>query len=281
MKKTKFVDPFDVRLKDKWEIISFRNLPSKSKPQAVAILSYPDDEGVKLNNGRPGAKEGPSRILHYLGKMVQQKKTPSLFIVSDVLKNKSLAERHHHAEERVRTLLSKNYRVITLGGGHDYGYPDAAAFLEHGRGTVLNMDAHLDMRPVLRGQLNSGTAFYRLMKRFPGRHLIEWGIQKQCNAPAHLQWAQTHQVKVLHYRNSMPEIKGTVGLSICLDAFAGIRGVSAPAMVGFSTEDGAKCIERYAPQTSWLGVYECAPRYDPLNEDSAQFAALLIYRTLH
>ena len=76
----------------------------------------------------------------------------------------------------------------------------------------------------------------------------------------------------------MPQIEGKVGLSIDLDAFEGIRGVSAPAMVGLKTTQGLHAVDHYSAHAPWLGIYECAPKYDPVNEDSARFGALLIFR---
>jgi formiminoglutamase len=272
----------DPRLEDQWKVTSLKSALSNPTADGIAILSYADDEGIRLNHGRPGAKDGPSRILFYLGRLVHQRgRTPKIFVIKDKLKSSSLAKRHEEAEKRVQALLKKGYRVVTLGGGHDYGYPDAAAYAEVIRGSILNIDAHLDLRPVVSKKLNSGTPFFRFVERFGGYNLIEWGIQDQCNASAHKDYAKTHGVRIYNEDSPCPTISGLVGISVCLDAFQGIRGVSAPAMVGLSAKEGLKAVAALSPRSHWVGIYECAPKYDPINEDSARLGALFAYRFIH
>src|SRR5665213_2317879 len=117
----------DPRLADHWIKMEWKSVEkqaafSKSSKQ-IAILTYPDDEGVRHNNGRAGAAEGAERILHFLGRMVYRgKETPPILIISDALNAPYLEKRHEDAEKRLLHLLKLNCRVITLGGGHDYGF---------------------------------------------------------------------------------------------------------------------------------------------------------------
>jgi formiminoglutamase len=276
----------DKRLQDVWNRLDWNSVeslpPAHKKIRQTVILSYPDDEGIRLNNGRPGASEGPERILFYLGRFIEQgSKTPPLYVITDPIRQPYIHERHEIAEKRVSKLLKLNYRVITLGGGHDYGYPDASAYHHITKGKILNVDAHLDVRPVIEGRLNSGTPFYRFIQRFGGKALTHWGIQEQCNARSHLAFAKASSAKIYHWQARAPRLPGLVGLSICLDAFEGIRGVSAPALVGLKPEQGLEVINTYGSRSAWLGLYECAPRYDQPNEDSARLAALFAYRFIH
>jgi formiminoglutamase len=276
----------DPRLSDHWIKRPWSEIeklaPFQKALKQVAILSYPDDEGVRLNNGRAGAHRGPERILHFLGRMVNRgRKTPPIIVVSDSSRLAYLEKRHEEAEQKVLHLLKLNCRVITLGGGHDYGFPDAAAYYQFTQGKILNIDAHLDVRPVLDGRLNSGTPFFRFIQRFGGKPLVEWGIQSQCNALSHFAFAKKAGAKILDETKSLPKLQGEVGLSVCLDAFAGIRGVSAPCFSGLSTRQGLDAVETFKEKSRWLGIYESAPEFDPLNEDSARFGALLAYRFIH
>lgn len=271
----------DPRLTEHWQNVFIKNLPAKAEKNAVCIVSYADDEGVRLNNGRLGASEGPARILYYLGRMVQRNETPSIVVLQDRLLQPSLEKRHAAAETAMLDLFSRGFRVISLGGGHDYGLPDTAAYFQSFKGKIVNVDAHLDTRPVIDLKLNSGTAFFRFMERFSGKHLIHWGLQDHCNAASHWKHAKTNGCKLLRAKDPMPKIKSKVGMSICLDAFSGIRGVSAPTFTGIPTEEGMKFVDFHSPRSKWLGLYECAPRYDPLNEDSARLGAVLAYRFIH
>lgn len=271
----------DPRLSSSWKTCAANELKRSSSRRDLVILSHADDEGVRLNNGRPGASEGPERILHFLGRMVLQTKSPQIFVLSDRKTHLRLSERHEAAEQIASKVLSMGYRLITLGGGHDYGFPDASAFLKTGGSKVLNIDAHMDVRPVLDDKLNSGTAFSRLIERFSGRCLVEWGIQYQTNSESQLHWAQKQGTKVFSFEKPLPRLSGSVGLSICLDAFAGIRGVSAPQFLGLDPMQGLQAIRRYGKRSSWLGLYECSPSLDPQTHDSARLAAALAYHFIH
>ncbi len=282
MRTQTLIDPRrDPRLENSLKFRPSSDLPKAQSKKSVAIILYPDDEGVRLNNGRPGANEGPQRILYYLGRMVQLQSTPELVIISDKFSQLKVSERHEAAEAALTQVFEKGYRAITLGGGHDYGFPDASAFYRTYKGKILNVDAHMDVRPVVDYRLNSGTAFYRFAEKFSGRALVEWGIRPECNAESQMAWAKLKGIKVFDYTKPMPKIAGKVGLSICLDAFEGIRGVSAPAIVGLETKRATDLINFYSKRCPWLGLYECAPRYDPQNEDSARFAGILAHRYIH
>ncbi len=272
----------DPRLSSHWKILHSQELPKVKEKGSLVVVSYPDDEGIRLNQGRPGAQDGPDRIRHFLGRLVHQgKKTPPLYVLNDRFTQVHLSMRHEAAEKLVRALLDQSFRVLTLGGGHDYGYPDSAAYRHITKGKVLNIDAHLDMRPVVDGKLNSGTPFRRYIEKFGGKSLTVWGAQPQCNSVAHQNFAKENSVKVLRESVKFPRFPGKWGLSICLDAFEGIRGVSAPASVGIPLRSGLECIRHYSKQSQWMGIYECAPKYDPLHEDSARYAALLAYHFIH
>lgn len=272
----------DPRVAEHWNILDIKNLKPATDASSVVIVQYPDDEGVRLNNGRPGAKLGPQRILQYLGRMIfNPSETPNIFVLKSFISAKSLKARHDLAEKNAFRILNLGYRLVTLGGGHDYGYSDASAYYQSAKGRILNIDAHLDVRPVLNDRLNSGTPFFRFLERFGGQDFFAWGIQRHCNAVAHLKWATERGMQIFDERSPAPRIDGPIGLSVCLDAFQGIRGVSAPALVGLSTSKGLETIKYLSPQSQWLGLYETAPKYDPLNEDSARFAALLAYHFIH
>ena len=60
-------DPFDGEDGHLWhhvvEVVDMeKNLVPAAHPNQVAILGFASDEGVKRNQGRPGAKDGPDVI---------------------------------------------------------------------------------------------------------------------------------------------------------------------------------------------------------------------------
>ncbi|PIR23053.1 MAG: hypothetical protein COV44_04850 [Deltaproteobacteria bacterium CG11_big_fil_rev_8_21_14_0_20_45_16] len=271
----------DFRYQSFLRVYSFKDLV-KQKRSNVVLLCYPDDEGVRNNHGRPGAAKGPAQILYYLGKLNSQTKAArSIAVMKEKPVGKSIALRHRWAEEKVHALLRKSYRVITLGGGHDYAFPDASAFYQIYKGKILNIDAHLDVRSMLNSKINSGTAFSRFSEKFGGSSIVQWGIQPQANSLELFSYAKKNKMKVLSDLDAMPRIKGKLGLSICLDAVATIRGVSAPAILGLEPRQIVEAVAYYAKVSPWMGIYESAPCYDPVNEDSARLGALLIFHYLH
>ena len=179
-------DPQDIRLGD----LAKQNSTATPEPGDIAIIGYPDDEGIKLNGGRVGSALAPKTIRQFLYKM-----TPSfecaefkakIYDLGDLLPANaapsSLGERHEIALNIAQNLYKKNVRVLTLGGGHDYGYSDTAAFVsqykaesknnpESLKPIVINFDAHLDVRPPTLG-FNSGTPFYRLLNDFKNEFVV-------------------------------------------------------------------------------------------------------------
>lgn len=268
----------DTRYQNILQNIHFGDLPSRADG-AYVVVSYPDDEAVKNNNGRAGAAAGPERIIHFLGRLpLHLEFSPKIFVLPLVCDSKiSLKLRHEKAEAQMLELFQKGYRVISLGGGHDYGYPDAAAYYQNFQAPILNVDAHLDVRECDLEKINSGTPFYRFAERFGGQFILQWGTQKASNSEKLFSYAEQSGMKIYDWQQPAPKLSGSLGLSICLDAFDGIRGVSAPAVVGLKKSSGIELVREYSKNQNWLGIYECAPSLDSSAEDSARFAARLIW----
>lgn len=273
----------DPRLKDHFVECDPTELQSL-EASSVVILSYPDHEGVLNNGGRGGAQEGPERILYYLSRLCwrQDAEISKIYVVrndKESFLRRSLLERYQLAEDWVTTSLQKGARVISLGGGHDYAFSDFRPFLRAGGQAVINVDAHMDVRPFDSERPNSGNAFYRLAEEFGGSFLTQWGLQSQASADDHIEFCRKKGMKLLAWDQPGPEYRRKkVGLSICLDAIAGLRGVSAPAMLGLSMQSVLQCVEFHQSSSPLLGLYEVAPSLDPMTEDSARFAAILAYR---
>lgn len=247
--------------------------------EEVVISSYPDDEGVRNNHGRAGAKDGPTRILYYLSRMVLRKNSSMrISVVTGFPSRKKILQRYDWAHQFSSRVLKSGARLLTLGGGHDYGYPDAKAYREQIQGSIINIDAHLDMRPFDAKKPNSGTAFRRYLDEFGGEHFWTWGAQVQCNADEMIEFAKVKKSKILSWKQAAPSLAGSVGVSVCLDAIEGIRGVSAPALIGLAPKDVFDFLIQHRERMKWLGLYECAPKLDRGTEDSARLAALLAYR---
>ena len=267
----------------------------------IAILGYPDDEGIAVGGGRQGAKLGPQEIRRILYKMTPHlaaKRHPRILDLGDVSTDQALAERHEQGRKTVRSLLSKNKTWISFGGGHDYGYADGSAFLDTyaDQAVILNFDAHLDVRPVTRG-LSSGTPFFRLLQEFPGRFdFAEIGIQSQCNSQAHLKWAQERKAEVflfeqIHQEGLLPVLKKymqdkknkKIFLSVDIDAFTSSEapGCSQSWARGFMAQEFLPALHWLVSehQVQGMGIYEVSPALDRDNATS-KLAALLAHQFL-
>lgn len=190
-------DKEDPRLGECVQLIEKGDLQSiDSLDSDIVIVGYPDDDGIALNGGRPGAQAAPREIRTYLYKMtphLQSPRLPKILELGDLVnKERSLAERHEKARETIHTVAAMQRRWISLGGGHDYGYCDGAGFLDvfKDNAVIINFDAHMDVRPTDKG-FNSGTPFHRILSEFSGHvDFAEVGIQNQCNSKAHIKWAE-------------------------------------------------------------------------------------------
>jgi formiminoglutamase len=293
-----FLRPDDPRL-GSFVVTDFSD--KKSPGQCLSIIGYPDDDGIALGGGRRGASRGPQEIRRHLYRM-----TPDATIDRDVeIKDLGdvdvagpVAERHRFARLEVTRALEQG-RVLTLGGGHDYGYPDAAAFCDWCEAQklsplIINIDAHLDVRPLDQG-LTSGTPFFRLLSERPQIDFVGLGLQPQCNNRGHWAWCAgrargllattDYQVIGRSFVDAATEMmtpllarQRPVFLSIDIDAFSSAfaAGCSAPSAAGLAAQE-------FLPFYRWVlaranvhlcGLYEVAPPLDPSGQTERWAAAL-------
>lgn len=180
-------------------------LTEDPKKALVHLLGYPDDEGILLNGGRLGASLGPASLRHTLFKMTpgfEFTGSPFIYDQGDLSPSLSLEGRHQMARTLVKSSYIQNKFVLTFGGGHDYGFSDAAGFLDAHKKSklkpvVINFDAHLDVRPTNQG-LTSGTPFFRLIEeKITDFNFLEVGIQEHCNSAQHLAWLNKKKASLI------------------------------------------------------------------------------------
>ena len=269
----------------------------------VVLHGYPDDEAIQNGGGRVGAAMGPERIRHWLYRMTPSVlgETISLADHGNINTSLTLDARHISARKKVAEVVGAS-RLITLGGGHDYGFPDGAGFLDvykDQKPLVINFDAHFDVRPP-KAKLSSGTPFYRLLEEFKDVDFIEIGIQTQCNAKAHYEWLKERGAKVIFTDSWIQSGENLVDytlkntgdwllkrrptfLSIDMDVFSWpyAIGTSQSWPIGLSPEAFYPLylflLKRLDVRV--LGVYETAPSLET-HDGTAKLAAQLIHRFL-
>ncbi len=278
----------------------------KTKENTVAVLGYVCDEGVKRNQGRVGAKEGPNAIRKVLGKMPNHLPSSTHILdVGDILcLHNDMESAQELLSEKVLELLQKNTFPIVLGGGHDIAYGHFKGIKKylvsknetHTIG-IINFDAHFDLRSNEIGN-NSGTPFYQIAKENTTFKYLCLGIRKDANDVQLFKTAKAFNVdymlrdqfslfnlsaiiKQLHiFIKAVDKIYVTIDMDGFSSAYA--PGVSAASPMGFDPEIVIMCLQKIlaSKKVISMDIAEMNPNYDRDNQ-TAKLAASLIHRVIH
>jgi formiminoglutamase len=236
---------------------------------AVALLGLPDDTGVRLNRGRPGAAEGPSAFraaLAALGANYDGERAAALDVAvydaGDVRPAvgddaAALFATHAHVAAAAQQLHELGLVVVAIGGGHDLSLPTISALSMHIGAPLggVNLDAHLDVRETV----GSGMPFRRLIEGgwLEPRRFVEVGLGRFANDAADVTWLERHGARLVSATEVLREgIRaeahvahavgaGTGFVSIDLDVLDAslAPGVSAQNPLGLSTRDASALAE--------------------------------------
>jgi formimidoylglutamase len=305
-------DSADIRMGD----IVLRKMEGYVPEVNIGLLGVPQDEGVRRNKGRTGARGAPTEIRRALYKLtpfapdqfapdqIAANGIPALriFDFGDVREGRVLEETHERLEYAVEIMMGERIVPIVLGGGHDISYPNFCGFSKTAsRVGVVNIDAHLDFRnPV--PERHSGTSFRQMLndeheKLLPA-NLVEYGIQPFANVAEHFQEMTQRGVNILsfdhirakgftHTFESALRLASSgaerVMVSFDMDAVRGADapGVSAPSPVGLFAEDmlQAAFLTGKSSLVHLIDIAEVNPEYD-IDGKTAKLAALVVMHFL-
>lgn len=265
----------------------------------VALLGYAIDEGVALNKGRIGAKEGPDAIRRAfagLPTMSDIAITDYGNVHHDVT---TLLETQQAFGQHVAQLLQHHQRTFLLGGGHDIAYAQYLGVRAANPGKsigVINIDAHFDNRHAETS--TSGTSFRQMLEQDDNLDYFVLGIQRAGNTQSLFDYAdETNTEYVL-----ADELKGRVDprlknkvenfiyehdvilFTICMDvidsAFA--PGVSAPAVLGLTPGVVLELAKRIlqSDKVTSLSIAEMNPTYD-IDQRTAKLIAHMLTYLIH
>lgn len=244
----------------------------------VVVVPFPHEEGVKRNGGRPGASGGPQSFLGHIQRTgalrndefgvdisgLRVAVAPP--VAADVKEELEVA--HAELRKTVAGLLRKGQVPFVVGGGNDQSHPNGGALLDvlsekkaaGRRPCVVNIDAHLDVRPRKLGKVHSGTPFRELLLEEQWETIkgefAEFAAQgMQCSAQ-HAQWLRERpRTDILWLKNVRAHAGGPVEafkallerfgedaavfVSFDLDAVRGADapGVSCPGAQGLTSEE--------------------------------------------
>jgi len=280
--------------------------PSKSIDQtfdgkAVALIGFVCDEGVRRNQGRPGAAMGPDALRQALAPLP----TASQHVVFDAgnvfCTDGNLEAAQTALGEVVAFLMQHRIFPVILGGGHELAwgtYLGEAAFDLNADRAFINCDAHLDIRPLLDNTKGtSGTSFaqiekHRTLNNLPFSYTC-LGVQSCANTPSLLEKAKELNATLVFadafymggFEASLEVVDDlvirhdTLSISLCLDVFSSAfaPGVSAPQPLGLFPWHLIPALRRAASsgKATSLGVAELCPAHDP-EGITAKLAASLI-----
>jgi formiminoglutamase len=278
------------------------------KPGRGVIVGFPQDEGVRRNKGRPGAAAAPNEIRRFLYRLtpwdgfrdIDLRTNPPLD-AGNVRMEGSLEESQQILGKVVGGILATGAVPIVLGGGHETAY---GHYLAYGNGkrpvAIINLDAHLDVRPSTHEGGHSGSPFRQAMEhpthRLPGNRYVCLGAQPHSVSEEHMhfvtersgvvRWCEQVRGKLCQELAEHLERLGQDGpVYVTIDAdvvqLANVPGVSAPNVSGLSGSEvlAAAYLAGQSLRVSSLDLVEINPALDR-DGQSSRWAALLIWRFL-
>jgi len=262
-----------------------------------AIIGLPDDRGVVLNGGRPGASEGPNCIRKWLYRLVPPGET-NLADLGNMVMSDDLHADHERASEAIAIALGHASRVAILGGGHDWGYCPIAALMQGGSVGFVNFDAHLDVRASK--VHHSGTSYWRALENgVKGENASWFGVQSASTAHAHRLYVEAHGGRIEWAPDcvntadafvaavteaSIDSQQDYLDISLDMDVFsmADAPGVSAPQPLGPRAAELTSVLGQVLslPKVRTFGLYETSPPLDGPGEPTSRLAARCLWDAL-
>lgn len=267
---------------------------TSSEGCAIAILGLPDDLGVRLNNGRPGAKDGPRAFREAISKYgvsaPYECDFPRVFDAGDVQPApgdsvQSLHETHNRVSAASEFLAKAGLLVIGIGGGHDLTYPLVrGAYRALGQKPLCGVyfDPHLDVRETP----GSGMSFRKLIEEKIASRLRIVGYNPLVNHRDHTDWfVDNHGAIALLGADPFGglELSGSfVSVDMdCIDMSAA-PGVSAPNPSGIAPAILAEHMQKLGTHFNLasLDFMELCPAHDE-GARTARLAAHLFLSFLY
>lgn len=281
---------------------------------AFVLLGFACDEGVRRNQGRTGAEEGPAALRRALANLPCHDADIAIWDAGDIV---CPAGNLEAAQEQlglaVAEILRQGGRPIVLGGGHEVTFGHYLGLERHRHRNavpdndnlklgLINFDAHFDNRePGIEGP-SSGTGFWQIAQRqasFSDRFpYLAIGIQPAANTRAlfdradkagttyitagELRQTPPYQIpqKLETFLSGIDQVYLTVDLDVFAAAYA--PGVSAATPLGLHPDQTFfNCLDTILASGKLLSV-DVAELNPSLDHDhrTAKLAAALIFHII-
>jgi formiminoglutamase len=281
------------------------------RPGRAVLIGFPQDEGVRRNDGRVGASQAPTEIRKWLYRLTPWQLNADvdlaqadLLDVGNVRIEGSLEDTQATLGRIVGELLKVSAFPIILGGGHETAYGHYLGYVAASRPVaIINLDAHLDVRPLADGLGHSGSPFRQAIEHashpLPGHRYTCIGASNSGVARNHYRFvkdrggcvipqsAVEQQGLATHFESACRAYhsQSGSGVMVSLDAdlahMSDVPGVSAPNVHGVP---GRQLIETAflagrSPGVTSFDLVEINPVFDR-DGQSARWASLVIWNLL-
>jgi len=269
----------------------------------IAIIGYQVDEGVRRNQGRVGAAEGPVVIRQRLAKLAFHHTGKAIADVGSVqCLNGDLETCQDEFSKIITQLQDNNVFTLGLGGGHDIAYAHFRGMYnsilkKSGSSSIgiINFDAHFDLRPKDKSA-NSGTPFYQILNELSQEKVevsyLPIGIQQQSNTKDLFEIAEAHRTNWIGLDDCLFQLEAVsekvkafvnqhdyIYITIDLDGFSSAYapGVSASNPIGLTPPLVKALLHDACSARNIIGLdlAEMNPTYDK-DETTAKLAAGLV-----
>lgn len=268
---------------------------------ALSIIGFACEEGVRRNQGRLGAKEAPEAIRKNLSSIPYRCTDRILLDVGTIeCEGENLEQAQKKLGDAVTLLLSKKHTPIILGGGHEtlYGHYLGVrkAIGPNARLGIINIDAHFDMRDD--AIPSSGTMFRQILESDNQASYLVIGIQELGNTTSLFDTAEQYNCQyiledaikahdlsnVFKIIDSFSDENDYVIVTLCSDSInaAEAPGVSAPSPFGLDAKVVKQLLNYIVQKNNTLSfdISEINPRLD-INEQTVKLAANLVANVIH
>jgi len=271
-----------------------------------ALLGFCCDEGIRRNQGRIGAKDGPDAIRKELANLpCSFSQQTALFDAGNIMCLDGDLQASQQALATAVTQIRKlGLFPLVMGGGHETAlghYQGHRNYMEEINEQsdigIVNFDAHFDLRPLPIGG-SSGTMFRQIANECSNLGLdfryLCIGIQKYSNTEELFKTARELGAVYLLSKDIISREKsyvisnldkfmaGTnnIYITICADVFSSAfaPGVSASQPFGMNPEDVLRYIKYIIRSKKVIGfdIAEVSPRFDH-DSTTANLAKVLLF----
>jgi len=279
----------------------FQHFLSDSKPGGgAALIGFPCDIGVSENKGRTGASKAPELIRQRLFSLTPHPKyytrhteyLSTVFNHDDLKLTSDLAENQNQLSEIVAEYLQVNTIPVILGGGHGTSY---GHFLGYTRTetevSIINIDAHTDVRPLRNGQGHSGSPFRQALEHnsFLCKDYSVFGLNPESVSRDHYHYVsgkggelryrdETDRASVMSHLNNLNTDAVMVTMDMDAVSQSAAPGVSAPAAQGLTPDLWLKLAFEFGKnrKVRSFDLCEVNPEFDVDNQ-TVRLAALTVW----